>query len=198
MSPSEAKAAARKAAILRRKAALAAGGSEAAAARLAQLLAPHAGKVLAGYMPMRSEIDPLPAMAGHRGPVSVPVIAGKGLPLRFREWGPTSPMVAGEFGALIPQTGDWLVPEVLIVPLLAFDRRGFRLGYGGGFYDRTLEGLRARGPVTAIGFAFAAQELAEVPVEPTDQPLDLIVTEAEVIRLGPAGGNALARPGGRH
>ena len=66
---------------------------------------------------------------------------------------------------------------MLIVPLVAFDRRGFRLGYGGGFYDRTLERLRAAGPTTAIGFAFGAQELPEVPVEPTDQPLDLIVTE---------------------
>ena len=65
---------------------------------------------------------------------------------------------------------------------LQLDRRLYRLGYGGGFYDRTLEGLRARGPVTAIGFAFAAQEVAEVPIEATDQPLDLVVTEAGVIR----------------
>ena len=71
------------------------------------------------------------------------------------------------------------------MPLVAFDARGYRLGYGGGFYDRTLEGLRARGPVTAIGFAFAAQELEEVPVEPTDQPLDRIITEAGEIRLTP-------------
>jgi 5-formyltetrahydrofolate cyclo-ligase len=70
---------------------------------------------------------------------------------------------------------------VLIVPLVAFDRRGFRLGYGGGFYDRTLERLRAQGPVTAIGFAYGAQELPEVPVEPTDQPLDLIVTETGIL-----------------
>ena len=64
------------------------------------------------------------------------------------------------------------------MPLLAFDARGYRLGYGGGFYDRTLEGLRARGPVCAVGFAYGAQEVAQVPTEPTDQPLDLIVTEA--------------------
>jgi 5-formyltetrahydrofolate cyclo-ligase len=78
---------------------------------------------------------------------------------------------------LIPHAGDWLVPEVLVVPMVAFDRLGYRLGYGGGFYDRTLEDLRARGPVTAIGFAYALQEMDRVPVEPTDQPLDLIVTE---------------------
>ena len=73
---------------------------------------------------------------------------------------------------------------MLIVPLLAFDRRGFRLGYGGGFYDRTLAGLRARGAVTAIGFGFAAQEVAEVPAEATDARLDLIVTEAGTISPG--------------
>ena len=76
--------------------------------------------------------------------------------------------------------------RLLIVPLLAFDRRGFRLGYGGGFYDRTLARLRAAGPVTAIGFAFAAQEVEEVPTEPTDAALDLIVTDAETIVPDPA------------
>jgi 5-formyltetrahydrofolate cyclo-ligase len=91
-------------------------------------------------------------------------------------------MIEGEFGALIPESGDWLVPEVLVVPLLAFDRRGYRLGYGGGFYDRTLELLRAMGPVKAIGFAFAAQEIDRVPTEATDQPLDLIVTERGIVR----------------
>ena len=92
-------------------------------------------------------------------------------------------MEAGAFGALIPAEGAWLEPEVLIVPLLSFDRRGFRLGYGGGFYDRTLERLRARHGVLALGFAFAAQEVAEVPIEPTDQPLDAILTETGLIPL---------------
>lgn len=176
MSLADEKAAARRAAFAARKAAFAArprGGIE----RLAEVLAPYQGQVLAGYMPMRTEIDPLWAMGAHEGPVCVPVITGAGLPLVFRRWTPTARMVPGEFGALIPEAGDLLVPRVLIVPLLAFDRRGFRLGYGGGFYDRTLEGLRAAGPVTAIGFAFAAQEVGRVPTEPTDQPLDLIVTE---------------------
>jgi 5-formyltetrahydrofolate cyclo-ligase len=162
-------------------AAAGAGAQAAATARLARALAPHAGKVLAGYMPMRTEIDPLPAMAGHRGPVCVPVIDVAGLPLRFRAWSPGAPLVAGAFGALVPEEGDWLVPAVLIVPLLAFDARGFRLGYGGGFYDRTLAGLRAAGAATAIGFAYAAQQVPAVPVEPTDARLDLVVTEAGVI-----------------
>jgi 5-formyltetrahydrofolate cyclo-ligase len=183
MSLSAIKTAARQAAFARRKTAHDARAGEVWAA-LAGVLAAHRGKPLAGYMPMRTEIDCLPAMAGHLaagGAVGVPVILAAATPLQFRAWSPDARMVAGEFGALIPADGDWVVPEVLIVPLLSFDRRGFRLGYGGGFYDRTLEGLRTRGPVTAIGYAYAAQEVDDVPIEPTDQPLDMIVTEAGVI-----------------
>jgi 5-formyltetrahydrofolate cyclo-ligase len=159
-----------------RKRAFAAGQGQAAEI-LADFLATQGGKVLAGYMPMRTEIDPLPAMAAHQGVVCVPVIMAAGQPLRFREWSPGCTMVPGEFGALIPSEGAWVEPEVLIVPLVGFDARGYRLGYGGGFYDRTLEGLRARGPVLAVGFAFSGQEMAEVPIEATDQKLDVIVTE---------------------
>jgi 5-formyltetrahydrofolate cyclo-ligase len=114
-------------------------------------------------------------------PVGVPVIGAAGQPLSFRRWRPGAAMVAGPFGALIPEAGDDVVPEVLIVPLVAFDRAGNRLGYGGGFYDRTLEGLRAARPTFAIGFAYAAQEAEALPLEPTDQPLDAIVTEAETL-----------------
>jgi 5-formyltetrahydrofolate cyclo-ligase len=170
------KAAFRTAAYASRKLAFAAGQGQ-AAELLADVLAAHNGKILSGYMPMRTEIDPRPAMAAHQGPVCVPVIVGKAQPLRFREWSPGCAMVPGEFGALIPAEGAWLVPQILIVPLLAYDARGYRLGYGGGFYDRTLQGRRARGPVLAIGFAFAAQEVAEVPTDDTDQKLDMIVTE---------------------
>jgi 5-formyltetrahydrofolate cyclo-ligase len=173
------KALARKTAFERRADAFAAGQGQAAEI-LADYLAAQTGKTLSGYMPMRTEIDPLPAMAAHQGPVGVPVIIGKGLPLRFREWTPGARMVEGTFKAMIPEEGAWVEPQVLIVPLLAFDARGFRLGYGGGFYDRTLEGLRARGPVLAVGFAFAAQEVPEVPIEPTDQRLDAVVTEQGV------------------
>lgn len=176
MSLQDDKAAARRAAFAVRKAAFAA-NPPGLAAQLIELLAGLRGQVLAGYMPMRTEADPLPAMAAHDGPVCVPVIEAPGLPLVFHRWTPKARMVPGAFGALIPAEGVPLVPQVLIVPLLAFDRRGFRLGYGGGFYDRTLERLRNSGPVTAIGFAFAAQEVDVVPTEPTDQPLDLIVTE---------------------
>ena len=85
----------------------------------------------------------------------------------------------------MPETGAWLVPEVLIVPLVAFDRAGGRLGYGGGFYDRTLARLRAARPTLAVGFAYAAQEADRLPLEPTDQPLDAIVTERGVIPFAP-------------
>lgn len=170
------KALARKVAFATRKAAFAAGQGQ-AAALLAEVLARHPGKALAGYMPMRSEIDPLPAMAAHQGPVAVPVIEAAASPLKFRSWSPEARMVPGEFGALIPAEGAWVEPQILIVPLLAFDARGFRLGYGGGFYDRTLSALRARGPVLALGFAFAAQEVDEVPTDAYDQRLDGVVTE---------------------
>lgn len=92
-------------------------------------------------------------------------------------------MIDGPFGAQVPRAGVWVTPDVVIVPLVAFDRKGGRLGYGGGFYDRTLEGLRAQAPVVAIGYAFAAQEAEDLPLEPTDQPLDMIVTEAGIRRF---------------
>lgn len=158
----------------------------AATERLIGFLAPHQGRPASGYMPMRSEIDPLPAMAALAGggPVGVPIIEAKGAPLAFHLWTPHCEMLPGRFGARVPAAGMPMVPEVLIVPLLAFDRAGMRLGYGGGFYDRTLEMLRARGPVLAIGFAYAAQEMPRVPVAPYDQVLDAVVTEDEVIRIG--------------
>ena len=183
MTLGELKAAARKSAFAARKDAFARGQGQAAAI-LADFLAPHAARPLAGYMAMRTEIDPLDAMAAHAGPVGVPVITGAGQPLRFREWGPGCALIEGEFGARIPAEGAWLEPEVLNVPLLAWDRRGYRLGYGGGFYDRTLERLRSRHPTLAVGFAFAAQEVPEVPTEPVDQPLDAIITEEGVLTFG--------------
>ncbi|PYE82545.1 5-formyltetrahydrofolate cyclo-ligase [Pseudoroseicyclus aestuarii] len=177
------KAAARAAALGRRAAAHEA--AEGSADLLGEVLASHPGRAIAGYMPIRTEIDPLPAMAqaAGRGPVAVPVIEAPARPLLFRRWAPGCAMVPGRFGAMVPEAGDWIVPEVLIVPLVAFDRAGGRLGYGGGFYDRTLAVLRAAGPVIAIGFTYAAQEAEALPQEATDQPLDLIVTEREVIAL---------------
>lgn len=174
---------ARKAAYAARKAAHGAGQGR-ATDLLRQVLEQYAAQPLAGYMPIRTEIDPLSAMATHHGPVGVPVVSGAALPLEFHRWSPDCDMVAGAFGALVPRVPDVMQPRVLIVPMLAFDRQGYRLGYGGGFYDRTLEQLRRHGPIVAIGFAFSGQEVEEVPIEPTDQPMNLIVTQDEVIRLG--------------
>ena len=174
---SDPKAAARRAAHQRRKTAKATVDEMAVLAHLAEALEPFSGQVLAGYMAIRSEVDPLPVMAGWRGQACVPVIVSTGQPLEFHRWSPDAEMVAGAFGAAIPANAVPVVPDVIIVPLLAFDRSGGRLGYGGGFYDRTLEILRARRPVTALGLAFAAQETEGLPLEPTDQPLDGVVTE---------------------
>lgn len=185
MSIAEIKVTARKAAFARRKP-LFEMANGAQAGYLSEVLAGYRGVPLSGFMPIRTEIDPRPAMAeaAAHGVVGVPVIEAMGQPLKFARWTPDSDMVAGSFGALVPEVPDFFEPEILIVPLLAFDRRGGRLGYGGGFYDRTLEMLRARRATLAIGFAFAGQEVEAAPLEDTDQPLDLVVTEAGVIEIG--------------
>lgn len=185
--PSARKAEARRAAEARRKAAREAdpGAGEAARAALLALLGGRpASRIVSGYLPIRTEIDPVPAMAelsarGHL--VCVPVIEGRGRPLLFREWTPGCALSAGPFGAQVPMEGAWLSPDTLIVPLLAFSGARFRLGYGGGFYDRTLAALRAGGPVFAVGLAHAAQRDDAIPVEPTDERLDAIVTEAGIL-----------------
>ncbi len=178
------KTAARKAAFARRKAARTEEATAKAVANLLAFMMPHKGKPMAGYMPIRTEVDPIPVMAAMAaiGPVCVPVIQGEGQPLIFRQWMPGCMMEDGPFGAQIPSKGEVITPELLIVPLVAFDARAMRLGYGGGFYDRTLEGLRARGPVLAMGFAFHAQMAEDLPLEATDQPLDGVITEAGLIQ----------------
>ncbi|MEL7126510.1 MAG: 5-formyltetrahydrofolate cyclo-ligase [Pseudomonadota bacterium] len=182
MSVADRKAAVRKAAFAARKAAHAAdtGG---ASGVLSSVLAGYRGVPLAGYMPIRTEIDPVPTMAeaAAHGAVAVPVIQGAGQALRFSRWVPDGPMRDGPFGAQVPLVDDYLEPEILIVPLVAYTRAGGRLGYGGGFYDRTLAQLRSARATLAIGFAYAAQEVPDLPLEPTDQRLDMIVTERGVI-----------------
>ncbi len=176
------KAAARKAAFARRKQAFeTVGGGR--GGLLSEVLAGYRGVPLSGYMPIRTEIDPLAAMAeaAAHGPVGVPVIQGTAQPLLFSRWEPGCALKEGPFGAQVPLADDYFEPEIVIVPLVAFDRTGGRLGYGGGFYDRTLEQLRARRATLAIGFAFAAQEAENLPLEPTDQPLNMVVTETEVL-----------------
>lgn len=183
----ERKAAMRDAAQDRRKAAHAAGAGAAEAARDLFLSAGlgQGARIVSAYRRIRSELDPQPlmlALAEQGCRLCVPVIQGKGLPLRFREWTPQTRMQPGPFGAQVPSEGDWLEPDLLIVPLLAFDATGRRLGYGGGFYDRTIARLRAAGPVRAVGFGYAAQQVDAVPADATDERLDAIVTEAGVVR----------------
>ncbi|PCJ09436.1 MAG: 5-formyltetrahydrofolate cyclo-ligase [Rhodobacteraceae bacterium] len=155
------------------------------AGHLSEVLAGYRGVPLSGYMPIRTEIDPLPAMAeaAAHGLVAVPVIIAAGQPLKFSRWQPEGPLRDGPFGAKVPEVVDFFEPEILIVPLVAFDIHGGRLGYGGGFYDRTLEAMRAKRPTLAIGFAFDAQEAQDLPLEPTDQPLDMLITESRVLQF---------------
>jgi len=144
------------------------------------------GAVVSGYWPLDGELDIRPLLAqihqmGH--PIGLPVVKGKGQPLLFRRWSPGAPLVRGSFKVMTPPEGvPEVEPDVLLVPLLAFDQAGYRLGYGGGFYDRTLEKRRREAhsgrPVLAIGIAFAAQETESLPKGPYDQRLDWIVTEA--------------------
>lgn len=132
---------------------------------------------------MRGEADPRAGMAAHQGPVCLPVVTGRAVPLVFRLWD-GGPLARGSYGTSHPADSAQVVqPQVLIVPLAAFDLAGNRIGYGGGYYDRTLQLLRQKGPVTAIGLAFACQELPAIPTEPTDQFLDRIVTDQGVIDI---------------
>ena len=179
------KAAARKAAFARRKAAYDPAAGQMACNHLLEYLKPHFSRAVAGYMPIRTEIDPIPAMTelSRSGPVGVPVIRGKGQPLEFHRWKPGAAMAEGPFGARVPENRELVVPEIVILPLVAFDDRGYRLGYGGGFYDRTLAQLRASGPVLALGFAYAGQWADDLPVDATDEPMDALITEKGVTRF---------------
>ncbi|HET9068692.1 MAG TPA: 5-formyltetrahydrofolate cyclo-ligase [Amaricoccus sp.] len=186
------KAAARQAAFAVRAAAHAAGAGAArlAAGHVRELFGSLRGvRTVAGYLPIRSEIDARPAMlalAGLGYGIAVPVIEGPGRPLAFRSWTPGVATERGPYGVRVPVTGEPAEPDALLVPLLAFDAAGHRLGYGGGFYDRTIAALRAGRGVVALGLAYAAQEVAEVPRSATDMRLDAVVTDAGVRWTGGA------------
>src|SRR5207244_11791771 len=166
--------------------------SPAERARAAEMIAARAvplavvtGTIVSGFAPMKSEINPLPLMrklsdAGAR--LALPVVAGKGKPLIMRAWVFGEPLGSGVWGIREPKPEAAEVePDILIVPLLAFDRGGHRIGYGAGYYDMTIAALRAKKPIVAVGIAFAAQEIETVPITPRDARLDLVLTEREVI-----------------
>ena len=159
-----------------------------APARLAKaMLAQHAppkGAIIAGYWPMGEELDPRPlmlALASRGHAMALPVTPPRGQPLAFRAWVPGAALRPGPMGTSEPVAGEELRPDVVLVPLLAFDRAGRRLGYGGGYYDRTLAELPG---AKAIGIAYAGQEMPEVPAGPQDFRLPLIATEDSVIICG--------------
>jgi 5-formyltetrahydrofolate cyclo-ligase len=141
--------------------------------------------IVSGFFPMKSEISPIPLMrklaeAGAR--LALPVVTGRGKPLIMRAWSFGQPLASGVWGIREPLAdAPEVLPDVLLVPLLAFDRHGHRIGYGAGYYDMTITALRAQKRVTAVGLAFAAQEIERVPTTPHDARLDLVLTENEII-----------------
>jgi 5-formyltetrahydrofolate cyclo-ligase len=138
-------------------------------------------------MPLKSEINPLPLLRKLEALgawIALPVVAGRGQPLIMRRWTWGAPLGAGVWGIREPKPeAEEVAPDILLVPMLAFDRAGHRVGYGGGYYDLTIKGLRGRKTVSAVGIAFAAQEVAKVPTTPRDAQLDFVLTEREVIDL---------------
>lgn len=140
--------------------------------------------VVAGYAPIRSEIDPVQLMqkfAGRGATLALPAISARNASLAFRQWTPGDALVRGMFGiSEPPATALEVIPDIVLVPLAAFDRAGHRVGYGGGYYDRTFARLRQLKPVTAIGLAFAAQEIPQVPALSHDVRLDFVLTETDI------------------
>jgi len=145
------------------------------------------GTIVSGFMPLKSELNPIPLMrklaeAGAR--LALPAIAGRGKPLIMRAYSFGDDLARGQWGIREPKPeAAEVAPDILLVPLAAFDRAGHRIGYGAGYYDMTLAALRAKKAITAVGLAFAAQETSEVPATARDERLDLVLTEREVIDL---------------
>jgi 5-formyltetrahydrofolate cyclo-ligase len=182
-----AKAALRRDALARRDAIPAAeraAAAQAIAARPFPIDVP-ADALVSGFSAMKSEINPVPLMrrladAGAR--LALPVVAGRGKPLIMRAWAFGEPLDSGVWGIREPQrSAPEVDPDILLVPLAAFDRDGNRIGYGAGYYDMTINRLRGLKPTLAIGLAFAAQEIPAVPFTPRDAKLDLVLTEREII-----------------
>ena len=142
-----------------------------------------AGTIVSGYSPIRSELDPAPLMrvlAVRGAQLALPAVMARGKSLAFRAWSPGDRLTLGALGILEPSpAAAELIPDIMLVPLAAFDRLGHRIGYGAGHYDFTLAHLRKLKPITAIGLAFAAQEIAVVPALAHDVALDYVLTEKQ-------------------
>jgi 5-formyltetrahydrofolate cyclo-ligase len=178
-----AKQAARQAASARRQGLDARAAGRALAGHVLRECAPPPGAVVSGFWPLGEEIDirPLLIALHERGnAIVLPVTPRRGQALTFRGWQPGDVMVPERFGTMRP-IGEIRTPDMLLIPLLAFDAAGGRLGYGGGFYDRTLLDLPGR---LRLGCAFAAQQVDAVPIGPYDVRLDAVATENGIIRCG--------------
>jgi 5-formyltetrahydrofolate cyclo-ligase len=143
------------------------------------------GTIVSGFSPMKSEINPVPLMrkfADGGAKLALPAIAGRDKPLIMRAWNFGEPLASGQWGIREPMPeAPEVAPDILIVPLAAFDRAGHRIGYGAGYFDMTINALRTKKPVTAVGIAFAVQEISSVPATERDARLDLVLTERETI-----------------
>jgi 5-formyltetrahydrofolate cyclo-ligase len=143
------------------------------------------GAIVSGFVPMRSEINPmalLKRLAAEGAALALPVVAGRGKPLIMRAWTFGEALDTGVWGIRQPKAeAPEVDPDILIVPLAAFERSGHRIGYGAGYYDMTIHRLRKIKPIIAIGIAFAAQEIPSVPATERDARLDLVLTEREII-----------------
>jgi 5-formyltetrahydrofolate cyclo-ligase len=143
------------------------------------------GVIVSGYWPVRCELDPLPLMrrlAEQGAQLALPVIQGRDQPLIFRVWNHETQLLRGQIAIMEPSPlSPEVVPEIVLVPLAAFDRAGHRIGYGAGHYDRSFAQLRRSRPTTSIGLAFAAQEIDAVPALPHDVKLDYVLTEAATL-----------------
>jgi 5-formyltetrahydrofolate cyclo-ligase len=141
------------------------------------------GTIVSAYSPIRSEIDPLPLMrqlAGQRAKLALPAVMARGKSLAFRAWSPDDRLMLGPLGIPEPSpAAAELIPDIMLVPLAAFDRQGHRIGYGAGHYDYTLAHLRKVKAIVAIGIAFAVQQIKAVPALPHDVALDYVLTETK-------------------
>jgi 5-formyltetrahydrofolate cyclo-ligase len=145
------------------------------------------GTVIAGYMPIGSELDPrglMEQLAARGSGLCLPDVVAPDAPLAFRRWEPGAPLRGGAYGIQVPPAdAEQVLPDMILVPMLAFDRRGYRLGYGGGYYDRTIAALRETKAVLTVGLAFSGQVRDDLPAGPHDIRLDWIVTESAALRV---------------
>ena len=185
--PTERSKAELRTAALARRDALSDKKREAAAKALARRGLPieiKPGTIVSGYSPIRGEIDPVPLMrklAAEGAQLALPAIVARGKSLAFRAWSPDDRLMLGPLGILEPSpAATEVIPDIMMVPLAAFDRLGHRIGYGGGYYDYTLAHLRKAKAITAIGLAFAAQQIEAVPALSHDVALDYVLTEPRV------------------